>query len=78
AKRVPGASAIVPYSAQRRPARRPGSGFDFFGTQAGAHPKGEDAGGPQPSTRSGGKGTGEAVDPADRDDPAPAPLTGDT
>ncbi|MYV56047.1 hypothetical protein GT042_26755, partial [Streptomyces sp. SID3212] len=26
----------------------------------------------------GGKGTGEAVDPADRDDPAPAPLTGDT
>ncbi|WP_327235195.1 hypothetical protein OG349_15725 [Streptomyces sp. NBC_01317] len=77
AKRVPGASAIVPYSAQRRPARRPGSGFDFFGTQAGAHPKGEDAGGPQPSRR-GGKGTSEAVDAADRDDPAPAPLPGDT
>ncbi|MFJ1595379.1 hypothetical protein [Streptomyces sp. NPDC088261] len=78
AKRVPGASAIVPYSAQRRPARRPGSGFDFFGTQAGAHPKGEDAGGPQPSPRGGGRSAGGPVEPADQDDPAPAPLSGDT
>jgi hypothetical protein len=34
ARRVPGASAIVPYSPLRAPGRRPGTGFDFFGTQA--------------------------------------------
>ncbi|MFD7230653.1 hypothetical protein [Streptomyces sp. NPDC059881] len=35
ATRVPVAAAIVPYSAQRRPAR-PQGGFDFFGAQAAA------------------------------------------
>lgn len=29
---VPAAAAIVPYGPQRRPARRPEGGFDFFGT----------------------------------------------
>ncbi|NUK88609.1 hypothetical protein [Streptomyces lunaelactis] len=32
---VPAATAIVPYGPQRRPARRPEGGFDFFGTAAG-------------------------------------------
>ncbi|WP_243869437.1 hypothetical protein [Streptomyces liangshanensis] len=63
AKRVPGASAIVPYAAQRRPARRPGSGFDFFGTQAGAHPKAEQDG-PAQAPAAGGA-TVEREDLAD-------------
>ncbi|MET7618463.1 hypothetical protein [Streptomyces sp. NPDC005408] len=33
---VPAATAIVPYGPQRRPARRPEGGFDFFGTAEGA------------------------------------------
>lgn len=76
AKRVPGASAIVPYSALRRPTRRPGSGFDFFGTQAGAHHKADDAGEARPSSgrsaRSGRSGPPQPREQADRDDPAPA------
>ncbi|MFF2523955.1 hypothetical protein [Streptomyces liangshanensis] len=62
AKRVPGASAIVPYAAQRRPVRRPGSGFDFFGTQAGAHPKAEQDG---PAQAPAGGATVEREDLAD-------------
>ncbi|MGI5402035.1 hypothetical protein ACQEVG_21830 [Streptomyces sp. CA-135486] len=33
---VPAAAAIVPYGPQRRPAKRPEGGFDFFGTAAAA------------------------------------------
>ncbi|KIF72704.1 hypothetical protein QR77_41895, partial [Streptomyces sp. 150FB] len=62
ATRVQAASAIVPYAPQRRPVRRPGAGFDFFGTQAtgGSHHAAADA-----------DGTESTADKGDKDEPAP-------
>ncbi|MFD9973308.1 hypothetical protein [Streptomyces sp. NPDC059017] len=58
AARVPVASAIVPYSGQRRPAR-PQGGFDFFGTQGAKAPEdgaqgAEAAGSTGPAVTAGG------------------------
>ncbi|MGW2053569.1 coiled-coil domain-containing protein [Streptomyces sp. NPDC001840] len=67
ARRVPGASAIVPY-ASRHPVRRPEGGFDFFGTQTG-HGHG------QVPTQSGGqhkKPAADAESAAEPEEPAPA------
>ena len=71
ATRVEAASAIVPYSLGR-PIRRPGAGFDFFGTQptGGTHHQGPEAGGTdsvREDEKDKGNGTGK-----DTDGPAPA------
>lgn len=68
ARRVPGASAIVPY-ASRHPVRRPEGGFDFFGTQTG-HGHGQ-------ATAQGGGGqhkkpAADAESAAEPEEPAPA------
>jgi hypothetical protein len=63
ATRVRAASAIVPYAPQRRPVRRPGAGFDFFGTQAtgGTHHAAAEV-----------EGAEATADKGDKDEPAPA------
>ncbi|MFF3750649.1 hypothetical protein ACFYYH_09335 [Streptomyces sp. NPDC002018] len=70
-------SAIVPYSSQRGPVRRPEGGFDFFGTQAG-HGHGQQGAPAARGARDGGQhkktaeGAGDdTASAADSDRPAP-------
>ncbi|MFE1959113.1 hypothetical protein [Streptomyces sp. NPDC059479] len=72
-------SAIVPYSPQRGPVRRPEGGFDFFGTQAGhGHGHTQSAPGARGGRDGGGQhkktveSAGDTESTADAEGPAPA------
>ncbi|MFJ4922270.1 hypothetical protein [Streptomyces sp. NPDC088725] len=71
ATRVQAASAIVPYAAQGRQTRRPGTGFDFFGTQSGPQ---AGRSGQQTGQQAGQQAPRAADRPAADQDDEPAPA----